>query len=83
MLPSYFLKINIVIANFLVLIFSSSASSYEVLARDFKNKMIPTFIQSIRVSGDIVFCNIKIPLENENIRQRFEKEFLIAHWDRP
>ena len=44
---------------------------------------IPPLMDSIRFSGEIKFCGIKIPYENPEIRQRLEKEVLLALHNRP
>ncbi len=43
----------------------------------------PDLIESIRFKEDIRFCNIPVPLQNQDVKQRLEKELLLALWDRP
>jgi|TARA_B100000315_G_scaffold163187_1_gene151758 hypothetical protein len=40
-------------------------------------------ISYIRGVDTLEFCGEKIPLEIEEIRERFEKEFLLILWNRP
>jgi len=43
----------------------------------------PSLIQSIRFDNNIEYCNIKIPLDRQEIKERLEKEMLLALWNRP
>lgn len=44
---------------------------------------IPQLIESIRFEEAIEFCGSKIPLDRPQVRERLEKEMLLALWDRP
>ncbi len=48
-----------------------------------KNDIFPSLMQSIQFDNNIKFCNIKFPLDRQDIKERFEKEILLALWDRP
>lgn len=43
---------------------------------------IPDLIGAVRQKAPLKFCGETVPLENEAIRERFEKEMLISLWDR-
>ena len=43
----------------------------------------PSLITSLRVDAPIEFCDEEVPLKDQEIRERFEKEFLLSLWDRP
>lgn len=43
----------------------------------------PSLIQSIQFEEDIEFCDIKIPLDRQEIKERLEKEMLLTLWNRP
>ncbi|MBU1343363.1 MAG: transglycosylase SLT domain-containing protein [Proteobacteria bacterium] len=43
----------------------------------------PSLIESIQFENDIYYCDNKIPLEHQDVKQRLEKEMLLALWDRP
>jgi len=43
----------------------------------------PPLISSLRLPTPITFCGEKVPIEIQNIRERLEKELLLALWDRP
>jgi membrane-bound lytic murein transglycosylase D len=45
--------------------------------------IFPSLIQNIQFKNSIEYCNIKIPLESQDVKQRLEKELLLALWDRP
>ncbi len=60
--------------------FCSEALSLETSA---VQKQTPSLIESIRFENDIRFCNIYIPVENQDVKERLEKELLLAVWDRP
>ncbi len=42
-----------------------------------------SLIQSIQFDKDIIYCSKKIPLKNQDVKARLEKEMLLALWDRP
>ncbi len=44
---------------------------------------IPSLEESIRFSRPLFFCDDKLPMDVFDVRERLEKEFLIALWDRP
>lgn len=46
-------------------------------------EQIPSLVESIRFKEEIQFCGVRIPLENHEVRQRLEKEMLLAMWNRP
>lgn len=48
-----------------------------------EHQKIPSLIESIRFNSEIEFCNIRIPIENQDVKERLEKELLLALWDRP
>jgi peptidoglycan lytic transglycosylase D len=44
---------------------------------------LPSLVKSIRFSEPVFFCNTQIPVHRQDIRERLEKEVLLALWDRP
>jgi len=40
-------------------------------------------IESLRVQSPLQFCGETVPLDNQGVLERFEKEMLIALWDQP
>lgn len=64
----------------MVLAFSSQADcEHKVSAME----PIPSLIQSIRFSEDIIFCGTRVPLEDPQVKAMLEKEILLALWNRP
>ncbi|MEA2060576.1 MAG: transglycosylase SLT domain-containing protein [Thermodesulfobacteriota bacterium] len=51
-----------------------------------KNKLmpvsLPSLAHSVRFSHPVYFCGSKVPLEVQDVRERLEKEMLLALWDR-
>jgi len=43
----------------------------------------PPLIESIRLKHNIVFCSSEFDLHKQDIKERFEKELLLALWNRP
>ena len=62
-----------------MLLFSFS----NVYGEEFKRADFPSLISSLRLSTPLTFCGEKVPIEIQNIRERLEKELLLALWDRP
>jgi virulence-associated protein VagC len=44
---------------------------------------LPSLISSLRIPTDIELCGERVPVENQEVRERFEKELLLSLWDRP
>ncbi|MDM8523043.1 transglycosylase SLT domain-containing protein [Desulfococcaceae bacterium HSG8] len=42
----------------------------------------PSLISCLRQNDPLYFCNEKVPLKNQEVRERFEKELLLTLWDR-
>lgn len=43
----------------------------------------PSLTSSISAVSSVEFCGERVPLEIEDVRERFEKELLLSMWDRP
>jgi membrane-bound lytic murein transglycosylase D len=43
----------------------------------------PSLVSCLRVAGPLEFCDERVPIEIQEIRERFEKELLLSLWDRP
>ena len=63
----------------LVLLFTGKGLSGETL----EPFQIPSLVSSIRLKMPVDFCNEPVPLGNQQIRERMEKEMLLTLWDRP
>lgn len=44
---------------------------------------IPSLLSAVRNVHHLSFCDEPVPLDNQQIRERFEKEFLLMLWNRP
>jgi len=44
---------------------------------------IPTLVETVRFSGDLHLCGEKIPFTDPEVRERLEKEMMLAVWNRP
>ncbi|THB80803.1 MAG: LysM peptidoglycan-binding domain-containing protein [Desulfobacteraceae bacterium] len=52
-------------------------------AADSSITLIPSLVDSIQFKEDILFCDIRIPVNDPQIKQRLEKELMLSLWDRP
>jgi hypothetical protein len=50
---------------------------------DSETHRYPDLISGVRISGPLDFCGEAVPLENQDVRERLEKELLLTLWDRP
>lgn len=48
-----------------------------------KSPSDPSLISSLTVNTSLEFCGEQVPLDEQEVRERFEKEFLLALWDKP
>ncbi len=53
------------------------------LGRPIVRTHIPTLADTVRFSGDIRLCGEKIPFTDPEVRERLEKEMMLAVWNRP
>lgn len=44
---------------------------------------LPSLIECVRFSEPLFFCGNQVPLYRQDVRERLEKEVLLALWDRP
>ena len=42
-----------------------------------------SLIAALRLDTHLEFCGEKVPIENQEVRERFEKDMLLSLWDRP
>ena len=50
---------------------------------EFKGAHLPSLISSLKLSAPLSFCDERVPIEIQDIRERLEKELLLSLWDRP
>jgi hypothetical protein len=73
-----------VIVRFVSLVFFLSAPGVfagDAVANELSE--FPSLVSSLRVDPALEFCGGKVPFENHEVRERFEKELLLTLWDRP
>ena len=61
----------------------SIVQAQEEQVKAYGNNIFPPLIHSIQFKNNIEFCNIKIPLDRQDAKERLEKEILLALWSRP
>ena len=44
---------------------------------------LPSLISSLDLAAPHVFCGEPVPIDNREVKERFEKEFLLSLWNRP
>jgi hypothetical protein len=44
---------------------------------------IPTLVETVRFTGELRLCGEKIPFTDPEVRERLEKEMMLAVWNRP
>ncbi|WP_457554096.1 transglycosylase SLT domain-containing protein [Desulfobacula sp.] len=59
------------------------ATQPQPLSNEKSRHYFPSLMESIQFKKDIQFCNIKIPIEQQDVKERLEKELLLALWSRP
>ena len=43
----------------------------------------PSLVSSLRIDTPLKFCEEEVPVNNQEVRERLEKEILLSLWDRP
>jgi membrane-bound lytic murein transglycosylase D len=44
---------------------------------------LPSLVSSLRINTPLEFCGEEVPVNNQEVRERLEKELLLSLWDRP
>lgn len=80
-------KIKPIMKQLLILCFIILCmSSGNVLAEpqeEFVPESLPSLIAAVRINGPLDFCGEPVPLADQEVRERLEKELLLILWDRP
>src|SRR4030042_3277436 len=63
----------------MVVLGSISSPSAEPIEQD----SIPSLLSSIRVSKPLDLCGEKVPIGQQDVRERLEKELMLSLWNRP
>lgn len=61
----------------------AAASAHSESSDTLVPEQFPSLISSARISGPFDFCDEPVEIDNQDVRERLEKEILIALWDRP
>ena len=70
------------ISIFLITILTLS-STYGESHEPVEINQFPGLISRARINGPLDFCGEPVDLENRDVQERLEKEFLLTLWDRP
>ncbi len=54
-----------------------------IYGEEFKGDHHPSLISSLKLSTPLTFCDERVPIEIQEIKERLEKEHLLTLWDRP
>lgn len=69
---------------FLLIYFCLALFFYtDIYANPMEGAVFPPLVSSLKMDKPVDFCGEKVPIENQEIRERFEKELLLSLWDRP
>ncbi|MCP4114934.1 MAG: transglycosylase SLT domain-containing protein [Desulfobacteraceae bacterium] len=71
------------VAAFLVIVTFCLASRSYAVENQVPPTTLPSLVESIRFPNDLFFCGDKVPLGEQEVRERLEKELLLALWSRP
>jgi len=52
-------------------------------AESLKPAHFPSLVSSLRITAPLEFCEERVPIEIQEVRERVEKELLLSLWDRP
>jgi membrane-bound lytic murein transglycosylase D len=44
---------------------------------------LPSLVESLRIKPPLDFCGERVPIENQDVRERLDREMLLALWNRP
>ncbi len=73
---------KILLTIFLLVVFSATPAISENSAPPEPNQL-PALISGVRVQGPLDFCGESLNFDIPGVRERLEKELLLAIWDRP
>ena len=68
---------------FIILLLSLPQLNVELYGQSMVSAEFPSLMSSLNVETPLEFCYEHVPLKEQEIRERFEKELLLTLWDRP
>lgn len=66
----------------LVLVIAKGAAAGEEIPPENESAVLPSLIAALRIEKPLSFCGEPVPLDNQEVRERLEKELLLTLWDR-
>jgi membrane-bound lytic murein transglycosylase D len=66
----------------LLFFFAWISSIPNIYAASLEPAHFPSLVSSLRIDTPLEFCGETVPIESQEIRERFEKELLLSLWDR-
>jgi membrane-bound lytic murein transglycosylase D len=69
--------------TFIPLLFTLLLSNVELYGQSLVPAEFPSLVSSLNVETSLEFCYERVPLKEQDVRERFEKELLLSLWDRP
>lgn len=69
--------------NFILILLGCLAAALQVQAQSLEPSQLPALIPAVRITAPQDFCGEAVDLDNQEVRERFEKELLLTLWDRP
>ncbi|MBN1663191.1 MAG: transglycosylase SLT domain-containing protein [Deltaproteobacteria bacterium] len=48
-----------------------------------RHEQFPALVSAVKVKEPLSFCGEPVPLQDQDVRERFDKEFMAALWNRP
>ena len=61
----------------------TSAQGFAGPPADFGSEPVPSLVSAVRLEAPLSFCGEPVPLANQEVRERLEKEMLLILWNRP
>ena len=60
-----------------------SSPGRAVETRPLELARFPSLVSAVRIAPPLSFCGEAVPLDDQDVRERLEKELLLSLWDRP
>ena len=76
------MKVNS-IRTLILLLFTLLLSNVVLYGQSLVQAEFPSLVSSLNVETSLEFCYEHVPLKEQEVRERFEKELLLSLWDRP
>jgi membrane-bound lytic murein transglycosylase D len=67
---------------FLLLMIAKGAAAEGEMVLENESAVLPSLVAALRIEKPLYFCGEPVPLDNQEVRERLEKELLLTLWDR-